>query len=349
MRTGGAHHLDRKRGPLARFPAAGPGRRRRRGVGACHRRGRQSPRPDLARAGTSSRPRTSRRPAKTQSRDPAARLTTLRGNRSNVWRSARRAFDSAPFKGIGPGTFEYWWNRDDGEEYVRDGHSLYLESLAEQGVPGLVLVLVFLLGLLGLGLRARFTLREARSPGALAAPLGALVVFFLHAGVDWMWETTAVAALAILGGGIAAAAPARRRPTPLFALRIAIPAVAVLAILVQIPGLVSTSQVRDSQASVKQGRLQEALVRANDAVEAQPWAASPYVQRALVEQSTGRLEAAAVDLRRAVRREPTNWRLPLQLAVVQAERGRTVRPCGRTAGPGGCGPCHRLSRPASEP
>src|SRR5829696_5478777 len=257
-----------------------------------------------------------------QSRDPAARLTTLQGNRSNIWRSARRAFDSAPFEGVGPGTFEYWWNRDKGEEYVRDAHSLYLESLGEQGIPGLVLVLVFLLGLLAVGLRARFTLREARSPGALAAPIGALVVFLLHAGVDWMWETTAVTALAILGGGIAAAASARRRPTPVFALRIAIPAVAILAILVQIPGLVSTSQVRESQASVRQDRLQEALISANDAVEAQPWAASPYVQRALVEQSTGRLEAAAVDLRRAVRREPTNWRLPLQLAVVQAERGR---------------------------
>src|SRR5215211_5373594 len=104
------------------------------------------------------------KPSKTQSRDPAARLTSLRGNRSNEWRSALRAFDSAPVKGIGAGTFEYWWNRDDGEEFVRDAHSLYLESLGELGIPGLLLVLVFLLGLLALGLRARFTLREARSP-----------------------------------------------------------------------------------------------------------------------------------------------------------------------------------------
>ena len=261
-------------------------------------------------------------PSKTESRDPAARLTSLRGTRSIEWGSARRAFKSAPAKGIGAGTFEFWWNRDDGEEYVRDAHSLYFETLGELGVPGLLFVLVFLLGLLALGLRARFTLREARSPGALAAPLAALVVFLLHAGVDWMWETTAVAALAIIAGGIAAAAPARRWPRPPLALRIAIPVVAVLAILVQIPGLVSTTQVRDSQTSVRDGRLSQALVQANDAVEAQPWAASPYLQRALVEQSTGRLEASAVDLRRAVRREPTNWRLPLQLAVVQAERGR---------------------------
>ena len=261
-----------------------------------------------------------------------------------MWRSARRAFDSAPFKGIGAGTFEYWWNSDNGEEYVRDAHSLYLESLAELGVPGLVLVLVFLLGLLALGLRARFTLREARSPGALAAPIAALAVFLLHAGVDWMWETTAVAALAILGGGIAAAAPARRRRTPLLALRIAVPVVAVLAILVQIPGLVSTTQVRDSQASVRSGRMSQALVSANDAVEAQPWAASPYIQRALVEQSTGRVEAAAVDLRRAVRREPTNWRPWLQLSLVEAERGRVRRPCARTKRPDGCDPSRPPSR-----
>jgi len=258
-----------------------------------------------------------------QSADPAARLTSLSGNRSHLWKSAVRGFKSDPVKGVGAGAYEFWWNRDDGEEFVRDAHSLYLESLAELGVPGLVLLLTFLLGLLALALRARWSLPERRTPGALAAPAAALTVFLLHAGVDWMWESTAVAVLAIMSGSVAAAALAHRRSGPALAARIGLPILAVVAIAVQVPGLASTSAVRDSQSFARKGQLSDALASANDAVDAQPWASTPFVQRGLVERSTGRLGAAAVDLRRAVRREPTNWRPRLLVALVEAERGRT--------------------------
>ena len=54
---------------------------------------------------------------------------------------------------------------------------------------------------------------------------------------------------------------------------------------------------------------------------AEPWAASPYEQRALVLEAAGRLSAAAVDLKRAVSREPTNFVHWLLLARVETERG----------------------------
>jgi hypothetical protein len=54
--------------------------------------------------------------------------------------------------------------------------------------------------------------------------------------------------------------------------------VAVVAILVQLPPLVSVSGVRDGQAAAKRRDTAEALARAQDAVEAEPWAATPYVQ-----------------------------------------------------------------------
>jgi tetratricopeptide (TPR) repeat protein len=248
--------------------------------------------------------------------DPAARLTNLGGTRYFEWRSALRAFKKEPLRGIGAGTFEYWWNRDDGREFVRDAHSLYFESLAELGIPGFLLVVAFLGGLLALAVRARW--REA----AVAVPAAALAVFLFHAGVDWMWESTAVTVLAALCGAVAAGplgSPLRDAPRTT---RIAVPIVAVVAILVELPGLVSVSAVRDSQAAAKRGDTTEALSRAQDAVDAEPWASTPYVQRGLLEESAGHLHAAAVDLERAARREATNWRPWLLLARVEAERGR---------------------------
>jgi tetratricopeptide (TPR) repeat protein len=251
-----------------------------------------------------------------RSRDPAARLTNLSGTRYFEWRSALRAFKTEPLQGIGAGTFEYWWNRDDGREFVRDAHSLYFESLAELGVPGLFLVVCFFGGLLFVAVRAR--MMEA----AVAAPAAALAVFLFHAGIDWMWESTAVTVLAVLCGAVAAGVLTSQWDRPWRATRIAVPLIAVVAILVQLPGLVSISAVRDSQAAAKRGDTAEAFSRADEAVEAEPWSATPYVQRALVAESAGRLRAATADLERATRREPTNWRPWLLLARVEAERGR---------------------------
>jgi cytochrome c-type biogenesis protein CcmH/NrfG len=150
-------------------------------------------------------------------------------------------------------------------------------------------------------------------------------VYLFHAGVDWMWESTAVTALAFISAAVAAMAVSRRAPRLGWLWRGAVAVVALIAIVVQLPGLVSTSKVRDSQAAFRSGDTEAAIGDANDAVDAQPWASSPYVQRALVEEASDELTAAAVDLGRAVDRERTNWRPWLLLARVEAKRGDVER------------------------
>jgi hypothetical protein len=270
-------------------------------------------------------------------RDPAARLTTLKGARHNLWASSLAEFKAHP-AGTGAGTFQFWWERDArGAEVVRDAHSLYLESLAELGWPGLVLVLAFLSSALWLAFRARARLRDPADLGAAAALISAFIAFLLAAGVDWIWESTAVTALALAAivtvavpytnaddeRGVGGASGARGgRLLPRLA-RPGVVAVALLACLIQLPGLVSVSQVRRSQKAVRAGDLNRALRHVNDAIDAEPWAAIPYEQRALVEELAGRLQAASVDARRAVTREPTSWRHELLLARIEAELGRT--------------------------
>ena len=54
--------------------------------------------------------------------------------RIDIWRQALDAFAAHPLGGIGGGSFDRWWNMHRPAELsVVDGHSLYLEVLAELG------------------------------------------------------------------------------------------------------------------------------------------------------------------------------------------------------------------------
>ncbi|HEX6459546.1 MAG TPA: O-antigen ligase family protein [Thermoleophilaceae bacterium] len=261
-------------------------------------------------------------PSETSS-DPAARLSSLNGNRYYIWRSAIRAFKHHPVDGTGAGTFEFWWSRNGGGEFIRDAHSLYLEEFAEQGAVGGVLMLAFVVSLAVVGIRARRLLPEG-DLGVQGGLLAAFGAYLLHAGVDWMWESTTVSLLALLAiavAGAAAAAPAARRAR--VPARVAFAVVGLVAVLVQLPGLSSTLRTRASQRAFERRDNATALSDATDAIAAEPWAASPYMQRALVEEAQGNLVASRVDLLRAQRREPTNYRYPLILSRVQAEAGNT--------------------------
>jgi hypothetical protein len=256
--------------------------------------------------------------------DPTARLTNLSGQRIELWRSALRAADSQPFHGIGPGTFEFWWDRDPHyDHYVRDVHNLYLETLGELGVVGLVLLLaVIATGCIGVALACRRLPDDAAAYGFAA--LTAALVWTLFAGYDWMWESTAVTALML--GGFVVALSSRSTPRlgsrPIWSRALGA-LICLIAAAVMLPSLAATSQVRGSEQAVARGNLDLALSRANDAVGDEPWAASPYLQRALVNELSGRLRAAAQDAQLAADREPVNYRPWLILARIEAERGRT--------------------------
>jgi hypothetical protein len=264
-----------------------------------------------------------KQPSSQNTADPAARLSTLNGNRYYIWRSALRAFKAHPVDGTGAGTFAFWWWSHNGDEFLRDAHSLYLEELGEQGIVGGALILVFVVGLGVAGLMGRRRLPDPDA-GIQAALLAAFGVYLFHAGVDWMWESTAVTVLALAAAGIAIAAvsePAEARARGRLPLRLGVVGLAAVAFLIQLPGLASTLSTRDSQHAFDRGDLGTALSKASDAISAQPWAASPYEQRALVEEAQGNYAAARTDVLRAQSREPTNYQHPLVLARIEAEMG----------------------------
>jgi predicted Zn-dependent protease len=64
---------------------------------------------------------------------------------------------------------------------------------------------------------------------------------------------------------------------------------------------------------------------ANASVSTEPWAASPHLQRGLVLEAAGRLRLAALELRRAIAREPDNFRHWVVLARIEKEARDTAQ------------------------
>jgi O-antigen ligase len=124
--------------------------------------------------------------------------------RAAYWSVAWHDYTRHPALGSGAGTFGYAWVRS-GKVLVYagalDAHSLYVETLAELGPVGLLLVVALLL------LPLRRVVRDRAVP-YVATVAGAYCAFVIHAGLDWDWElpVVIVAALAC-GAGLLAGAP----------------------------------------------------------------------------------------------------------------------------------------------
>ncbi len=121
-------------------------------------------------------------------------LSVLVANRPHYWHVAWLEFVGNPLLGRGAGTFgDYFWRyHRPSEGFTLDAHNLYLQTLAELGPLGFVL----LVGALVVPL---LRLRGKQEP-LVAALGGAYVAFLLHLGVDWDWKIPAVALTGVFCG-----------------------------------------------------------------------------------------------------------------------------------------------------
>jgi hypothetical protein len=276
--------------------------------------------PRLVSRGWHSFTRTTATPA---TADPTGRLGSLSGSRYPLWKVTLRGFDAHPLDGTGAGTLEFWWNQHATDpEFVRDAHNIWLENMEELGMPGLLLIVAVAIAGIVVAATGRARARRTTSAGIATAFLAAFLVFLLHASIDWMWESTAVTVLALAGVAAVGARGSAHRIRVRVPWRIAAVAVAAIAGLVQLPGLMSASAIRKSQADERAGNTSGALAWAKEAISDEPWSASAYEQRGLVLEAAGRYTPAADDLTQAISREPTNFSHPLLLARIDTERGQ---------------------------
>lgn len=251
------------------------------------------------------------------------RLASASGNgRSDFWSVALREAEANPLLGGGAGSYERWWFRLRPTPFAaRDAHSLYLESLAELGPVGLVLVLSALSPpLIAL-------VRERRRPAPLlAAAAGAYAAFLLHAGVDWDWEIPALTGTAItVGFAVVIGTGDPARPTVEIPRVLALTAVAPLVIAAGI-AFFGNAATAESDKALDASDADAALAAADRAVRFAPWSTDAIRLRAEARTLAGDAAAGRRDLRAALARDEDNWRLwyALALATTGGERRRAT-------------------------
>jgi hypothetical protein len=258
----------------------------------------------------------------------SAHLLSSAGNgRWQYWTVAAREFRAHPLVGGGAGSYETWWNRlRPGPLVARDAHSLYIETAGELGLFGLLLIG----GVVGTGLTAgarqlrRGPSEERTTVAALAA---AFLAFAVAAGVDWMWELSAVGAVGIvllallaLPSDVRAEVGRRRRSAGVVSIALlAAAAVAAEGVL-----LLSDERVRESQAAVVGGDLRTAARDAAAARALEPWAATPSLQLALIRELAGDIPSADAAIHSAIARAPQDWTLWLVAARIETKERKIV-------------------------
>jgi hypothetical protein len=268
------------------------------------------------------------------SNEDFVRAHLLSGNSSGRWQfwaSAIDEFETAPVRGRGAASYEAWWAQHGSFTYfLRNAHSLYLEVLGELGLIGLALLVAALVAGLVAGVRRLSRASPGERP-TMACFISLFAAFAFGAAVDWVWQITVVAGLGIVGLALSISSTARLQPASAPAqarerhLRFAAGTLAVisswLVICAQAIPWLASIKLADSQAAVRRGEGDAAFVAAADARRIQPWAASPYLQLALVDEASGRLAHARRWIEKAIARDDDNWRLWLVAARLATKAG----------------------------
>jgi O-antigen ligase len=267
-----------------------------------------------------------------------ARFGSFSGEgRYQYWQVAMHQTSGRRLQGSGPGTFQLLWlphaTRTGG--YVTNAHSLYVETLAETGIPGLAFLIGFFAVILGAAIAVVIRTRDGDRTLAACA-VAAVVAFLVGATVDWLWQLPVLPAAVLLVGAALLAPPAATRSiraldedragrepkyrVPL-ALRVGALVVAAACLIAIAVPLATAIDVRKSQTAASAGNTTAALADATSAIRIEPGAASPHLQAALVLELQHNYPAAIAQANEAIRNEPQNWSNWLILSRLEAEGG----------------------------
>jgi hypothetical protein len=269
-----------------------------------------------------------------------AHLLSASGNgRWQLWTAGIQEFRAHPLAGGGAGSFQEWWLQHRPLAlFVQDAHSLYVEMLGELGAVGLALVLAIVAAATIVATRiVRYGDGRTRADGAAVA--AAFIAFLVVAGVDWMWEVTAVSAVAFITLALLARlTPVARHErigetTDVWRSGMIRPEAAVAAwiggavllgglVYAEAAPLLAQRKVEASYVAVRGGDPQQAYRAALGARDVTPWAATPYLQLALVDEEVGRFGRARNWVDQAIERDSKNWQLWLVASRLAAKQGQ---------------------------
>jgi O-Antigen ligase len=261
--------------------------------------------------------------------DARDRLTQVGNNgRLDFWDASLSAFKAEPLRGGGAGTYRLAWQRErPNATTVNDGHSLYLEVLAELGLVGLLLLAATLLvPVVVAATRLRGPERHAH-----AAFLAAAAVLLIHAGVDWDWEMPALWVWFFATAGVVVAGPGGRAAAPARVTRVVVGLGCLL--LAATPALVVASQpaLSESRRAFVRGDCGTAVDRALASLENLRVWPEAYEILGYCNLRGGEEDLALRSMHAAHDRDPRDWQFAYGLAIAQAFAGEDPRPAAALA------------------
>jgi tetratricopeptide (TPR) repeat protein len=249
-------------------------------------------------------------------------LTTSGSGRWQFWGAAVSEFRAHPLNGGGAGSWGAWWLEHGSLPGVFSlyAHSLYLESLGELGIIGLLLIAAFVLVAVVGSVRSALALGS----GEIAAAAACGIAFFAAAAYDWVWQLAGIAVVGVGMLGFALGALPAAQPSAWGRVGVLRPVVALLAVAAIIPQFVvlaSGIHLRNSQAAVRAHDAARARSEALAAKAIEPWAATPYLQLGLISEAEHDYGQAAQWLHKALSRSRDDWNLWLRAAIIETRRG----------------------------
>jgi tetratricopeptide (TPR) repeat protein len=170
-------------------------------------------------------------------------------------------------------------------------------------------------------------IRRGPNRSLYAALFATALAWAVHAGIDWDWEMPAVTVIffALAGAGLAThASRARWVPVPQ-GLRVT--AGLLLLVAAATPALIITSQLQlnDARDALRARDCPRAIDRAAASIDTLAIRAEPYEVLALC-QSRSQLGLAIAAARKAISRDPDNWRYHYDLGLLLGAAGFEARP-----------------------
>jgi hypothetical protein len=249
-----------------------------------------------------------------------ARLFSLSSNgRTGLWHVAWQEVRAHPLLGGGAGSYErYYVAHRSSTLQVQDAHSLYLETLAELGPPGLVLLLAVLALPLVVMVRLR---RRPLVPVAGAA----YVVYLVHAVADWDWELAGVTLAAVFCGLACLLAAREEREPPALSIRARLGLGAAVTVLgaAALLGLIGNLALGASDSAAQDGNWRSAERHARTAMRWLPWSAAGWQRLAEAQLGANDRAGAQQSLRRAIAKDPNDWVTWLDLVAVARGQAQT--------------------------
>ena len=244
--------------------------------------------------------------------------------RWQFWGAAVSEFRAHPLNGGGAGSWQAWWLQHGSLPVQSEfAHSLYLESLGELGIVGLLLISAAVLVAAVGAVRSALVLRS----GEIAAAAASGLAFFAAAAYDWVWQLAGIAVVGVGMLGFALGALPAERATAwgrFGALRPVLALLAVAAIIPQYVVLAGGSHLRNSQAAFNARNGPRARSEALAAKAVEPWAAGPYLQLGFVAEAEHHYSEAARWGREAISRSRRDWNVWVAQAVFDTNNGNVA-------------------------